>query len=167
MRNARAMGKEAARHAVAAPRVSRRALALGRSLLRDVAGRWTRGTMGRGRWLLLAPLTFVLAGAAFEDVSRAGGPLDTVGRVLTATLLGAMHLNVAAKRLRDLSLGGWPTALLGTSVLAVSLLMPGVFGILFIAAALVMFLVPGQRAKAARWHRRSGPPAGENAPETH
>lgn len=160
------MGREAARRAVAADGMTRRALALGRSLLRDMLGRWTRGTVGRGRWLLLAPLTFVLAGAAFEDVGRAGGPLDTLGRVLTATLLGAMHLNVAAKRLRDLSLGGWPTALLGYSVLAASLLVPGLFGILFIAAALVMFLVPGQRAKAARWHRRGSSPQGGDAPET-
>lgn len=134
--------------------MTRRALALGRSLLREVLGRWTRGTLGRGRWLLLAPLTFVLAGAALEDVARATGALDSLGRGLTAALFTAMHLNVAAKRLRDLSLGGWPAALLGYSLLTLSLLVTGLFGILFIAAALVLFLVPGERARAARWRRR-------------
>lgn len=127
-----------------------RSLAVARDVALDVTGRWGAGGMGRPRWLLLGPLTAVLASAAAADVAHAQGPFDLAGRALTAALMLALFLNVAAKRLRDLRLGGWAAAIPLHGGLGVAHALETPAGPLVIAWAVVMFLLPGEAARAAR-----------------
>jgi hypothetical protein len=149
----------ASRRTLQAARRSR-SLAVARDVLRDVFLRWDRGLMGRGRWLWLGPLTAVLAGAAWQDVAQAVGPVDRTGRVLTAAALTALHLNVAAKRLRDLRLGGWMAAAPINAGLA-GLHAIGFGGALTISYLIVLFLLPGTLARSSvRLARRATPQQG-------
>ncbi len=117
-------------------------LAVARDMALDVAGRWTAGRMGRVRWLALGPLTAVLALAAVSDVANAEGTLDAVGRVATAWVMLALFLNVAAKRMRDLRLGGWSGALGMAGAVLAAHLAPVPVAIALIACAAVLFLFP-------------------------
>lgn len=123
-------------------------LALARDVAADVLGRWDGGLMGRGRWLWTGPLTAVLAGAAWADVPDAQVGVDMVGRAATAVAVSAVHLNVAAKRIRDLRAPGWPCALAANGLLAGAAAF-GFGGALLISYALVLFALPGRRADAA------------------
>ncbi|SDZ80775.1 hypothetical protein [Rubrimonas cliftonensis] len=140
--------QEAARLTQDAARDSR-TLAVARDVALDVVGRWGGGRMGRWRWLALGPLTAILAAAAAQDVAAAGGPFDTGGRIATAIVAAALFLNVAAKRLRDMRLGGWGAALALHGALAALTLVGQLHGAAAVAYGLAMFLVPGESARAA------------------
>lgn len=146
--------QEAARRTQDAVRDSR-TLAMARDVALDVVGRWGGGRIGRWRWLALGPLTAILAAAAAQDVAAASGPFDTAGRVATAVVAAALFLNVAAKRLRDMRLGGWGAALALHGALAALTLVEQLHGAAAVAYALAMFLIPGESARAA-WRLTSG-----------
>ena len=117
-------------------------LAVARDMGLDVAGRWADGRMGRARWAVLGPLTAVLALAAVNDAPNAAGPLDATGRVATACVMAALFLNVLAKRLRDLRLGGWAGATAMAAAVAAAHASPWPGAIALIACAAVLFLFP-------------------------
>jgi hypothetical protein len=123
-------------------------IAVAQDLALDVAARWTAGRMGRWRWLLLGPLTAVLALAAVNDVANAEPGLDTAGRIATACVMSALFLNVAAKRLRDLRLGGWAGALGMAAAVTAAHLAPVPVAIALIACATVLFLFPSAAPRA-------------------
>jgi len=124
-------------------------LAVARDIALDVVWRWDHGPMGRGRWLWLGPLTAIIAGAAWGDIHQAVGPVDATGRTATAVALSAVHLNVAAKRFRDLRLGGWIGALAVNGGLGAAYFLGGGGG-LTVSYMIVLFLLPGDLARAAR-----------------